>query len=132
MEEHPIVFFDGVCNLCNAAVRFIIRRDAKEYFLFASLQGEYAKKALGEKPTVTHHLESLKLLENGIVYARSSAALRIARRLSGAWPLLFALYIIPAFIRDFFYNIIAANRYRIWGRTNECQIPDEEATSRFL
>lgn len=132
MQERPVVFFDGVCNLCNRSVQFIIKRDVSEQFLFASLQSAYAVKKLGEEFNPNDKSSSLKLLENGKVYVRSSAALRIARRLSGAWPMLFALYIIPTFIRDFFYNLVAKNRYRIWGRTEYCQIPDEPTKERFL
>lgn len=132
MEHRPVVFFDGVCNLCNRSVQFIIKHDEAGKFMFASLQSDYAQKELGVAFNPEARAESLKLLENGKLYVRSSAALRIARRLSGAWSILFVFYIIPAFIRDFFYNLVSKNRYRIWGRTAHCQIPDQHTKERFL
>ncbi|WP_316842439.1 DUF393 domain-containing protein [Pedobacter gandavensis] len=130
-REHGLIFFDGICNLCNHTVQFIIKRDQNDYFRFAALQSEVAKKKLrtinGEQ-----HLSTIVLLENGKTYYRSTAALRIARRLSGLWPLWYGFIIIPAFIRDFFYQLISKNRYRIWGKLENCMVPTAALKSKFL
>ncbi|RZL16397.1 MAG: thiol-disulfide oxidoreductase DCC family protein [Pedobacter sp.] len=132
MNQSPIVFFDGVCNLCNSSVQFIIKHDPEAIFKFSTLQGDFAKEALKDHPIDTHVLDSTILLENGKIYTRSSAALQIAKQLNGGWPLLFGFYIVPKFIRDFFYNIVAKNRYKIWGKQESCWIPTPELKSRFI
>ena len=115
-----VVLFDGVCNLCHASVLFVIDRDPRAHFAFAALQGEEAE------------LGSVLLVEGGRVYARSTAALRIARRLRGAWPLLSVLVVVPRPIRDAVYDWIARNRYRWFGRQEACRIPTPELRSRFV
>lgn len=128
--NRPVLFFDGMCNLCNASVQFIIRHDKKQQFLFAPLQSEAGTKALqhfaGNSP------DSLILLQDGQYFTRSSAALRVARSLSGLWPLLYGLIIIPPFLRDAVYNLIARNRYKWFGRQNACMMPTKELNDRFL
>ena len=133
-ETHGIVLFDGVCNLCNATVQFILDRDRAGYFRFAALQSEAGAKALtdlGHAP-VTGEPDSIMLIENNTVYDRSDAALRVARRLDGAWPLLAVTLIVPRVVRDLVYRFIARNRYRWFGRTEECRIPTPELRARFL
>lgn len=130
--QHAIIFFDGVCNLCNASVQFILQRDSKDYFRFSPLQGEAADNYLKSFNINPLDLNTILLLENGRLYKRSAAALRIARHLSGGWSLLHAFMIVPPFIRDFFYQLIAKNRYRLWGRTDACMIPTPELKQKFL
>lgn len=124
-----IILFDGVCNLCNGAVTFIIDRDPEGYFAFAPLQSETGKKLLGIEET---RLESIVLIENGERYSESTAALKIARRLRGAWPLLYGFIVVPRALRDSVYRFVAANRYRLFGKTDSCRLPTPELKKRFL
>jgi predicted DCC family thiol-disulfide oxidoreductase YuxK len=129
-----VVFFDGVCNLCNGTVQFLIDHDKREVLRFAALQSEAAKAMLDGRdldPT-RQSLDSVLLLEGDTLYARSDAALRIARRLSGAWPALYALIVVPRFLRDALYDFIARHRYRWFGRTEACRIPTPALRARFL
>lgn len=132
MHTHPILFFDGFCNLCSASVQFIIRHDPKQQFRFASLQSTIASNMLGQYLSATDEPDSFLLWEDGRVYSRSEAALRVTKRLSGAWPLLYGFSIVPAPIRDGIYNIVARNRYRWFGRKHECWIPSAELQQLFL
>lgn len=131
---HPVVLFDGVCNLCNGAVQFIVDRDPAARFHFASLQSQRAAELLrahGREPPEGDP-ESVLLLEDGRVYERSTAALRIARRLSGGWPLFYAFLIVPRFLRDAVYSLIARYRYRWFGKSEQCRVPTPELRARFL
>ncbi|KIO76218.1 hypothetical protein TH53_16280 [Pedobacter lusitanus] len=130
--QHSIIFFDGVCNLCTGSVKFVIKRDRKDQFRFAPLQSDVAQQYLGPFGLSLSELSSIILFENGRVYQRSAAALRITRHLSGGWPLLYGLMIIPGFIRDFVYNQIAKRRYSIWGREESCIVPTAELKAKFL
>lgn len=127
--EKPVILFDGVCNLCNGAVNFVIDRDPDSRFLFAPLQSQYAKDHI---PAELHAVDSILLFEKGRVYVKSDAALRIARRLKG-WPhFLWYFIFIPRFFRDWVYDMIAANRYRWFGKKDACRLPTPELTSRFI
>lgn len=126
-----IIFFDGVCNLCNASVNFIIDRDKRKVFGFASLQSEFAKQKLASYPLFPA-LESILLLKDGRLLVKSDAALEIARHLGGAWPLLAVFRVVPKGIRDSVYNGIARNRYRWFGKRESCRIPTPELKERFL
>ena len=126
-----IIFFDGVCNLCNNSVQFIIKRDKKNKFKFASLQSSFAKNNLSKHIDVDK-LESIVLLNEDKLYTKSTAALLIARELSSMWSMFYVFIIIPSFIRDWFYNIIAKNRYRIFGKKDSCMIPSPAFKERFL
>ncbi|MBX7151424.1 thiol-disulfide oxidoreductase DCC family protein [bacterium] len=130
--EYPIILFDGVCNLCNGSVLFIIKRDPKAQFRFASLQSAYGENFLKEKNLSTKEYDSIVLIEGDRFYTQSSAALRIAKRLNGAWPLFYIGIIIPKFLRDAVYNFIAKNRYRWFGKKDACMIPTPELRSRFM
>jgi predicted DCC family thiol-disulfide oxidoreductase YuxK len=130
--DHPIVLFDGVCNLCNRSVQFIIKRDKEGLFRFASLQGKTGQSLLQQFNLPTGDLNSFVLIENGKVYTRSTGALRMLRRLKGGWKLLYAFIIIPPFIRNAVYSWIAKNRYKWYGKTEACMIPTPELKSRFL
>jgi predicted DCC family thiol-disulfide oxidoreductase YuxK len=130
-NKQAVVLFDGVCNLCNGAVTFIIDRDPAVYFRFAPLQSEVARRLLNDFE-VEPDLSSLVLLEDGQCYTRSTAALHIAKRLRGGWPLLFSLMVIPKPARDYVYAWVAANRYRWFGKMETCRVPTPELTSRFM
>lgn len=127
-----VVLFDGVCNLCNASVRFVIDHDPGARFAFAPLQSAAAARLLAERGYEGAELSSVLLVEGRRVHARSTAALRVARRLSGGWPLLWAFMIVPRFVRDAVYDWVARNRYRWFGRQDACRIPTPELASRFL
>jgi len=126
-----IIFFDGVCNLCNAAVQFAIKRDRMDYFRYTALQGEYAKRTLPKFDIDVNKTDSIILLENNQIYTKSSAALRIAKKLHGLWPILYVFVIIPKFIRDWIYDIIAKNRYKWWGKEQSCWLPTAELKGKF-
>jgi predicted DCC family thiol-disulfide oxidoreductase YuxK len=140
----PVVLFDGVCNLCNASVQFMIDRDPKSELKFAAIQsekgGELLTKTVGEAQakelaagtTGDGDPDSIVLVENGQIYMRSTAALRIARHLSWPWRFLFAFLIVPRPLRDVFYKLIARNRYRWFGKSDTCRIPTPELRARFL
>jgi predicted DCC family thiol-disulfide oxidoreductase YuxK len=124
-----IVVFDGECNLCNRSVQFIIKRDARGVFEFAPLQWAVSRRIIADKPT---NSDSVLLLEDGKLFARSDAVLRIARRLRFPWPLLYAFIVVPRPIRDAINNWIARNRYRWFGRRDSCMNPDQNQKARFL
>ena len=137
MSQTPpqsVVLFDGVCNFCNGAVNFIIDRDRKGRFRFAPLQSEAAAALLKQngREVPAGDPDTLILVEDGKVYERSTAALRIARGLRMPWPLFYALIIVPRPLRDFFYRVFARNRYRWFGRSDSCRMPTPELRARFL
>ena len=129
---HAVVLFDGVCNLCNGAVNFIIDRDPDGYFRFAPLQSDTARAPLPEEIGPDEALDTIVLIEDGRTFVRSTAALRIARRLTGPWPLLYAFLAVPRPLRDAVYDWIASNRYDWFGRRDQCRVPTPELQSRFL
>lgn len=124
--------FDGVCNFCNGAVNFIIERDRRNRFKFAPLQSEAGQKLLLRYGLNDPHLDSVVLIEDGKAFVRSTAALRIAKHLDGAWSWFSIFLIVPAEIRDFFYRLFAKYRYRLFGKTETCQIPTPALHRRFL
>jgi predicted DCC family thiol-disulfide oxidoreductase YuxK len=123
-----VVLFDGVCNLCNGLVRFLLARDRKGRFQFASLQSPAAHRLLGNSAPV----ETIVLIEDGRTYVKSAAALGIARRLPFPWPLFYALIVIPRPLRDLVYDWVAAHRYRWFGKRDSCLLPTPELRNRFL
>ena len=130
--SHPIVLFDGVCNFCDASITWIIRRDKHARFRFAPLQsptGERLQREHGLDPIA---VDTMLLIEDGRVYLRSTAALRIVRDLSFPYPLLYAFIIVPPPIRDFFYDWFARHRYRWFGKKDACMVPTAEVRDRFL
>jgi predicted DCC family thiol-disulfide oxidoreductase YuxK len=130
-KTHPIVLFDGVCNLCNSSVQFIIDRDPDAQFRFAPLQSDVGE-SLRARHEIPEELDSIVLIDDGKAYWKSSAALRVARRLQGAWSLLFALIVVPPFVRNAIYGWIARNRYRWFGREDACRLPSPDLEERFL
>ena len=131
-QTKSIVFFDGVCNLCNASIDFIIKRDLKNQFLVGALQEDYSKSILSRYKIKEDYLDSVVLLENGEIFYKSTAALKITRKLSGLWPVLYTLIILPTWIRDPVYDFIGKNRYRWFGKKNTCRIASPEEKAKFL
>ena len=131
-DSHPIIFFDGICNLCTGAVQFVIKRDPKRYFRFASLQSEAGQQLLKNYHLPADDFSSFILFDKGKVYTRSSAALRVAKKLSALWPGLYAFMIVPSFIRNGVYNWVARNRYKWFGKKEECWIPTAELNDLFI
>ncbi len=125
--DGPILYFDGVCNLCNSLVQFIIRHDREGVFRFASLQSEAGKKVRAEG-----ELSSVILFYRGKYYTKSGAVLQVARLLGGWMLLLMPGYILPKFVRDAIYDAVAKRRYKWFGRKDECMIPTPELKARFL
>ena len=131
-SDSKIVLFDGVCNLCNGAVKFMIRHDHDDRFRFAALQEE-AGLALTKKYGIdTAKVDSIVLIDNNRTYLKSTAALHIALYLKGIWPVFHAALIVPRFIRDLVYDIIAKYRYKWFGRKESCMIPTAEIKRKFL
>ncbi len=127
-----IIFFDGVCNLCNASIDFVIQRDRDDHFLVGALQEDFSRKLLSDFKVREDYLDSLVLLEKGEIYYKSTAALKIARNLSGVWPILYPLIFIPKFLRDPIYNWIGSNRYRWFGKKSTCRLPTPAEKAKFL
>jgi len=130
--DESVILFDGVCNLCNASVRFVIKRDRAARFSFASLQSGYTASLFRKLNFHANGVDSIVLLESGKLYVRSTAALKIARHLDGLWPLLYAFIIVPRFIRDAVYDFVARNRYRWFGKKEYCEVPAPGMKERFL
>ena len=130
--KQSIVLFDGVCNVCSASVNFIIRRDSKKHFLFAPLQSEIGKRLLREHNLDKEGIDSVILIENGQVFAHSTAALKIAAKLDGAWKMLSIFKFVPRKLRDFCYKLFAKNRYRLFGKKEVCMMPTPDIKARFL
>ena len=131
-QGYSIILFDGVCNLCNRSVQFIIKRDKLKKFRFASLQGKTGQAILEQFNLSKDAYNSFILVDKEKVYTRSAAALEVFKRLGGAWKLLYALVIVPKFIRDGLYNWIARNRYKWYGKKEECMVPTPELKNRFM
>jgi predicted DCC family thiol-disulfide oxidoreductase YuxK len=131
-NDHKIILFDGVCNLCNGAVNFVIERDKKKVFKFAALQSEIGQELTSKFNIDTLKVDSIILIDGEKHYEKSTAALRIARELSGAYPLLYGFMVLPGFLRNAVYDYIARNRYKWFGKKESCMIPTPELKSRFL
>lgn len=127
-----IIIFDGICNLCNKAVFFVIKHDKKQYFQFAPLQSKAAEKLLKPWDINPKKSDSIILIHNNRLYTESSAALKIAGKLNGIWKLGILFFIVPKFIRDAVYRLIARNRYRWFGKKDVCMTPTKELEKRFL
>lgn len=132
MYSGPIILFDGVCNLCNMAVRFVIRHDPKAVFKFASLQSETGQTLLKNYKLPLNNFNSFILIEKNKAYTKSSAALKVSRLLKGPVKFLYIFNIVPVFIRDGVYNFISKKRYQWFGKKNECMRPSPTLALRFL
>ncbi|WP_340198538.1 thiol-disulfide oxidoreductase DCC family protein [Ascidiimonas sp. W6] len=133
-QDKKIILFDGVCNLCNGAVLYIIKRDRKDVFRFAALQSKIGKKLIEERNIDTEKIDSIILVDPGVAYyTRSTAALEIAKEFGGIWILLKPFeYILPEGVRDGIYKLIAKNRYKWFGKKESCMIPTPALKSKFL
>ncbi len=129
--NNPIVLFDGVCNLCNSTVLWIIKHDPKRQFRFASLQGDYGQQVLKQFHLPPDALNSFILLKDNQIYTKSTGALKVAKALNGLWPMLYIFIIIPAFIRNSVYDLIAKNRYHWFGKKESCAIPSPALKDLF-
>lgn len=129
--EHAIVLFDGDCNFCDSSVQFIINHDPAGYFQYASLQSEVGEK-LSREHNIPDDVDSLVLIENGEAFVKSEGALRISHHLTGLWKLAYHLRPFPAFLRDGAYDIIANNRYKVFGKLDSCMLPPPHIRKRFL
>ncbi len=128
-----ILLFDGICNLCSAAVLFVLRRDPKAGFRFAALQSEAGQSLLKQHHLPLENSGTFVCIANGVVYTKSTAALQVAKRLNGLWPILFYVFIfVPPLIRDGMYSYVARNRYKWFGMKQECLLPTPEIKSRFI
>jgi predicted DCC family thiol-disulfide oxidoreductase YuxK len=132
MVERSTILFDGVCNLCNRSVRFVLARDPAERFAFAPLQSAQGRALLTRVGLAADARASIVLVEGEHAFEKSDAVLRILAGLSGFWPILTLLRVIPRKLRDAIYDWIAANRYRWFGQRAECPVPTPEQRRRFL
>ncbi|MFB6179733.1 MAG: thiol-disulfide oxidoreductase DCC family protein [Halorientalis sp.] len=132
--DQPVLLFDGVCNLCNGFVRFVVRFDDDGRYRFAPLQSAVAEELLahyGLDPD-DDSFDTVVLVDDGAVYTKSTAALRVARHLDGPWPLAYPFVYLPESLRDGVYDLVARYRYRVFGRKDECPMPEPELRERFL
>ena len=126
------VFFDGVCNLCNRSVNFLISKDKKEVLKFASLQSEYAQNVVPKALLDRENLDTIIVYSDGKFYMRSKAVLKLCKVLGGGFYVVLIGYLIPRFIRDGLYRFIANNRYRWFGTQSQCRVPTPDLKERFL
>jgi predicted DCC family thiol-disulfide oxidoreductase YuxK len=131
-NDKVLVLFDGVCNLCNGAVQFIIKRDPEGKIVFSSLQSDFAASQLKKFGMDPGSLYSIIVIEKGSRLERSDAILAIASNLAGIWPMLKVFKFLPRLIRDGIYNLVAAYRYRVFGKQDSCMIPTPELRARFI
>lgn len=131
-HEHPVLLFDGVCNLCNGSIQFVIERDPAAQFRFAPLQSPVAQELLAECGYESDTLDSIVLVENGECYAKSDAVIRTARHLGLPYSLLRPFGVLPARLRNLFYDFVAERRYRWFGRREQCMMPTPDLERRFL
>ena len=129
---HQIILFDGVCNLCNGFVQFILKRDAKDVFRFGSLQSEKAQNLLKHKAPKALDLSTVVLIDGDKVATESDAVLLIAKKLGGVWSLCYVFIILPKFLRDAVYRFVAKHRYHIFGQRDSCMIPTPEIQKKFI
>ncbi len=134
MEDHKkIILFDGICNLCNSAVQYIIKRDKNDEFRFATLQGEIGQQLINERTIDTSKLDSIILIEPGIAYySKSTAALKISQSFGGFWKMAYVLKLIPNQLRNIVYDWVARNRYGWYGKKEKCMVPTPELKAKFL
>lgn len=131
-ESRPILIFDGVCELCNTSVNFILRWEKRPEILFTANQNPPGRALLEKYGKNPDGVSTIYFVEDGKIYQQSAAIMRITKRLKFPWNLGYGFIIVPRFIRDFFYNVIARNRYRFFGKKDFCRIPTPEEIARFL
>jgi len=131
-SDHPILLFDGVCNLCNGTVQFIIPRDPEGTLRFAPLQSDLGETVQEAAGLSTDDLDTVVLVEDGMAYTKSDAAIRVAEHLGGRYRLLSIGRLVPRGLRDRIYDVVAANRYDWFGRKEQCMVPDGDVSDRFI
>ena len=132
LEGKRIVLFDGVCNLCNRSIQQLIRLDKKNQFVYGSLQGSTATKLFETLHLPPGKFDSIVFIDNGQVFSKSTAVLRISWYLGGGWKLFYVFSLLPKFLRDPVYNLIAKNRYKWFGKKQACWLPTPELKNLFL
>jgi predicted DCC family thiol-disulfide oxidoreductase YuxK len=134
MSNNQVILFDGICNLCNGFVQFVIERDNEGKFKFASLQSDFAADLLAKKNPHfdKENLQSVILIKNDKIITKSDAAIEIGKQLGGLWKASGLLYIFPKFIRNMVYDLVAKYRYKWFGKQDVCWLPSPELKSRFL
>lgn len=132
MNNHKIILFDGVCNLCNSSVNFIIDRDKKNIFKFAALQSEAGQKILDKSGMNKNDFDSVVLVDENKIFSKSTAALKIVKEFPSLWKTLYVFIIIPSPVRNFIYDLIAKNRYRWFGKKDSCRMPSPELKNKFI
>ena len=132
MDSRHIVIFDGVCNLCNGAVSFIIKRDPAGQFAFTPMQSPIGQRLIDKYGAKMVGVDTFLLVKHGRCFERTDAALEITKDLTGSWHLLRVLKILPRPFRDYFYRLIARNRYKLFGKRATCMVPTENVRKRFL
>ncbi|MCX2680143.1 thiol-disulfide oxidoreductase DCC family protein [Galbibacter sp. EGI 63066] len=134
LTNKKIILFDGVCNLCNNTVTFVIKRDKKDVFRFASLQSDIGQKMLSDRGIDPEVVDSIVLIEPGVAYyTKSAAAIEIAREIGGFWKVLNVFnHILPESFRNLIYDLIARNRYKWFGKKESCMVPTAELKGKFL
>ncbi|RKP55436.1 DUF393 domain-containing protein [Cohnella endophytica] len=130
--QSALLLIDGVCNLCQGIARFIIARDPEAKFRFASLQSDIGQRLLQEGGMAVQNMDTFVMIDNGRFYTKSSAALKVVRRLGGLWPLLYALIVVPPFLRNGVYGFVAKRRYRWFGKEDSCILPTPDIRRRFI
>ena len=131
-DQKSILLFDGICNLCNDSVQFILKKDQKEQFLFASLQSDAAEKLLLQYKEKKIGMDSIVLIEDGKVYQKSAAVLKICRHLNWPWRIFLVGGYLPKSLTDKLYDLIAKNRYRWFGKKDSCTMMMPEYKNRFI
>ena len=130
--NQTVLLFDGVCNLCNGLVKFVIKQDKSEKIKFASLQSDYGQKISDLYHLPKEDFKTLVLIEGDNYYLRSTAALKLFKTLGGFWKVFYVFIIVPVPIRDFVYNIVSKNRYKVFGKKETCMVPDKNLQNRFM
>ena len=129
-SDHPIVLYDGICNLCNQSIQFILRHEADDKLRFVSQQSDLAQRLMASHNL--QHVNSIVFWKSGQVFTKSDAAIAIVRHLRAPYRWLSLLALIPKRIRDYVYTLVAKLRYRIFGKSDHCLVPSEATRSRFL
>ena len=137
MKKHSahtfnVVLFDGVCNFCNNSINFTIKRDKKNQLKFAAMQSTAGIQLMEQYGLPVKDMQSFVFIENGVAHNRSTAALNVCKYLGGFWPLCYVFILVPLFIRDGMYNYVAKNRYKWFGKNNECMVPTPAVRAKFL
>lgn len=132
IKNKPIIFFDGVCNLCNSSVQFVLKHEKSAYYQFASLQSDFGQQFLAQHNLDINTFNSFLVFEDDKLYSKSSAALQVSKKLKFPYSVLQIGLIFPSFIRDFVYDFVSKNRYKWFGKSDVCQIPKPEFKLRFI